>query len=153
MANVKMNTKPTAEDFAYAYVEDEHGALVRVPKDKIVALGKDGGYYAPYVDTEGNLTWIPSETSMAPIVGTNIKGVKGDKGDKGDTGAAGAPGSDATVTSANIKSALGFTPASEQTVSELSQEIVGLKENAVTVTYDASTKTLNISSASGGGDN
>lgn len=152
MANVKMNTKPTAEDFAYAYVENEQGALVRVPKGKIVALGKDGGYYAPYVDTEGNLTWIPSKESMAPVAGTNVKGAKGDKGDKGDPGAAGAPGSDASVTSENIKSALGFTPANEQTVSELSQEIVGLKNNAVAVTYDASTKTLNISSASGGDD-
>lgn len=182
MADIKMNTKPTAEDFAYAYVEDEHGALVRVPKDKIIALGKDGGYYAPYVDTEGNLTWIPSREGMTPIDGVNIKGKdgakgdpgakgdkgdpgekgekgdrgetgatgdKGDKGDKGDPGVPGAPGSDATVTTDNITAALGYTPANERDVSELSKEFVDLKENAVTVTYDASTKTLNISSDSG----
>lgn len=142
MANVKMNTKPTTEDFAYAYVEDEHGALVRVPKDKVVALGKDGGYYAPYVDTDGNLTWIPSREGMTPIDGVNIKGkdgAKGDKGDKGDPGVPGAPGSDATVTTDNITAALGYTPASEQKVSELSQEIV---DNKLTMTYDEKNKTL-----------
>lgn len=155
MANVKMNTKPTAEDFAYAYTEDEHGALVRVSKDKIVALGKDGGYYAPYVDTEGNLTWIPSREGMTPIDGVNIKGKdgakgekgekgdrgetgatgdKGDKGDKGDPGVPGTPGkdgSDATVTTDNITAALGYTPADENIVSELSKEIESLKTKLV----------------------
>lgn len=164
MADIKMNTKPTAEDFAYAYVEDEHGALVRVPKDKIIALGKDGGYYAPYVDTEGNLTWIPSREGMTPIDGVNIKGKdgakgdpgakgdkgdpgekgekgdrgetgatgdKGDKGDKGDPGVPGTPGSDATVTTDNIAAALGYTPADEKTVSELSKEIESLKTKLV----------------------
>lgn len=150
MENVKMNTKPTADDFAFAYVEDENGALVRVPKDKIVMLGKDGGYYAPYVDTEGNLTWIPSVEGMPKIDGANIKGDKGDKGDPGATGAAGKDGSDASVTADNIAIALGYTPADKKAVSELSEEIVDIKNNAVAVTYDADTKTLKISSASGG---
>lgn len=46
---------------------------------------------------------------------TGPQGPKGDKGDKGDTG---ANGSDATVTSASIKSALGYTPANETQLSK-----------------------------------
>lgn len=83
MGNVKLNEKPTAEDFAYAYVEDSTGAVVRVPKEKIYALGKDGGYYTPTVDDDGNLTWAASEEGMPEIDGTNIKGPKGDTPVKG----------------------------------------------------------------------
>lgn len=78
------------------------------------------------------------------------KGDKGDKGDTGATGAAGKNGSDASVTKENIETVLGYTPADEKKVSQLSEEIVDLKNNSVSVTYDASTKTLNISSGSGG---
>lgn len=42
-----------------------------------------------------------------------LKGVKGDKGDPGD------PGSDATVTAANIKNALGYTPANQKQLDDL----------------------------------
>lgn len=85
MGNVKLNEKPTAEDFAYAYVEDSTGAVVRVPKEKIYALGKDGGYYIPTVDDDGNLAWSASEEGMPEIDGTNIKGPKGDPGEPGYT--------------------------------------------------------------------
>ena len=60
------------------------------------------------------------------------KGEKGDKGDKGDTGATGPQGpagadgkngTDATVTSANISKALGYTPANQTDVTQLSEEI------------------------------
>lgn len=51
------------------------------------------------------------------------KGDKGDKGDTGATGAAGKNGSDASVTTENIKTALGYTPADESKVSQLSEEI------------------------------
>lgn len=60
--------------------------------------GKDGGYYAPSVDDEGNLTWTASKTDMPAVDGSNIKGPKGDtgatgpQGPKGDTGATGAQG-------------------------------------------------------------
>jgi hypothetical protein len=75
--------------------------------------GDDGGYYTPYVDEEGNLTWTPSLDGMAQPESANIrgekgepfeyadfteeqlaalKGEKGDKGDKGDTGAQGEKG-------------------------------------------------------------
>ena len=42
--------------------------------------GDDGGYYIPSIDSEGNLTWAPSETEMPTVGGANIKGPKGDSG-------------------------------------------------------------------------
>lgn len=54
-------------------------------------------------------------------------GATGPKGDKGDTGPAGANGSDATVTSTNIRNALGYIPANQEDVTQLSEEIVDLK--------------------------
>lgn len=43
-------------------------------------------------------------------------GAKGDKGDPGAKGDKGDPGSDASVTAANIKSALGYTPADSEDI-------------------------------------
>lgn len=57
----------------------------------------------------------PGETGLQGPAGTD--GAKGDKGDKGD------PGSDATVTASNIQAALGFEPASKESVSQLSEKI------------------------------
>ena len=69
--------------------------------------GTDGGYYAPSVDDDGNLTWTPSAENMPAVASANIRGPrgeagpagvdgaqgpKGDKGDKGDTGAQGPQG-------------------------------------------------------------
>ena len=69
--------------------------------------GKDGGYYVPSIDDEGNLTWTASDPTMPDVDGANIKGPqgeqgqqgiqgeqgpKGDKGDKGDTGDTGPQG-------------------------------------------------------------
>ena len=45
--------------------------------------GDDGGYYIPSLDSEGNLTWAPSETEMPAVDGANIKGPKGDTGTSG----------------------------------------------------------------------
>ena len=45
--------------------------------------GDDGGYYIPSIDSEGNLTWAPSETEMPAVEGANIKGQKGDTGTSG----------------------------------------------------------------------
>ena len=45
--------------------------------------GDDGGYYIPSLDSEGNLTWAPSETEMPAVEGANIKGQKGDPGTSG----------------------------------------------------------------------
>ena len=54
--------------------------------------GEDGGYYAPSVDNEGNLTWTASKTDMPAVDGANIKGPKGDTGSQGPTGATGPKG-------------------------------------------------------------
>lgn len=44
------------------------------------AAGEDGGYYAPSVDSGGNLTWTASKAGMPQVSGANIKGLKGDTG-------------------------------------------------------------------------
>lgn len=70
------------------------------------------------------------------------KGEKGDKGDKGDTGPqgpAGADGSDASVTSENIASALGYTPANKIDVDSLSEEIVNQQNQIETNKNNIST--------------
>ena len=72
--------------------------------------GQDGGYYAPSVDDDGNLTWTPSKDDMPQVEGANIKGpagadgkdgaqgpqgeqgVQGPPGEKGDTGPQGEKG-------------------------------------------------------------
>ena len=60
--------------------------------------GDDGGYYIPSIDSEGNLTWAPSEVEMPAVDGANIKGPKGDtglqgiQGPKGDIGPQGPQG-------------------------------------------------------------
>ena len=60
--------------------------------------GQDGGYYAPSVDDDGNLTWTPSKDDMPQVEGANIKGpegeqgVQGPQGEKGDTGPQGEKG-------------------------------------------------------------
>ena len=56
--------------------------------------GADGGYYAPSVDDDGNLTWTPSADNMPAVTGANIKGPQGNKGETGATGAQGPAGAD-----------------------------------------------------------
>lgn len=77
--------------------------------------------FVPHVDEAGNLSWT-NEHGLDNPGTVNIKGAPGSPGEKGDPGEKGAPGSDATVTAANIESALGFKPASADDVSELSKE-------------------------------
>ena len=55
------------------------------------AAGEDGGYYAPSVDSGGNLTWTASKAGMPQVSGANIKGPKGDTGQQGPAGADGIP--------------------------------------------------------------
>ena len=54
--------------------------------------GDPGGYYKPVVDTEGNLTWIPSEEDMPSAEGANIRGPKGEQGPAGNDGERGPAG-------------------------------------------------------------
>lgn len=81
----------------------------------VPTIGANGNWY---IGTED--TGKPSRGEKGDKGDPGAKGDKGDPGTKGDAGAPGAkgdkgdkgdPGSDASVTAANIKSALGYTPA------------------------------------------
>lgn len=64
----------------------------------------DAGAVISITDANGTTTAIIANGK------DGADGAKGDKGDKGDTGAAGKDGTDASVTAANIQTALGYTP-------------------------------------------
>ena len=66
------------------------------------------------------------EGPQGPAGPAGADGAKGEKGDTGPEGPQGPAGSDATVTTANITKALGYTPANAETVSQLSAEIAEL---------------------------
>ncbi len=76
MDSVRINQKPTAEDFQYVYAENSSGGIVRIPKKKLTVT-EDGWYYKPVVDAEGNLSWEPSKSTMPDIGTQNIKGQNG----------------------------------------------------------------------------
>lgn len=72
----------------------------------------------------------------------DIPAIKGGNGDPGQPGAPGAPGSDAKVTSENIKNALGYTPANDETVNQISGEIADLNESIDGATSPAYAETV-----------
>lgn len=72
--------------------------------------GANGVTFTPHLSADGVLSWT-NDGGLANPDPVNIKGAPGSKGDKGDKGDKGEPGSDASVTAANIKTALGYTPA------------------------------------------
>lgn len=73
--------------------------------------GKDG--ITPTIGSNGNW-YIGTEDTGKPSRGE--KGEPGSKGDKGNKGDKGDKGSDASVTAANIKAALGYTPADSEDI-------------------------------------
>lgn len=77
---------PAAADDAVtkAYVD-------RKVQEAVGSGGEAGGYYAPSVDSGGNLTWTASKAGMPQVSGANIKGPKGDTGQQGPAGANGTP--------------------------------------------------------------
>lgn len=54
--------------------------------------GEDGGYYAPSVSPDGELTWTASKPDMPSIPSANIKGPAGTDGKDGAPGAEGPQG-------------------------------------------------------------
>lgn len=78
-----------------------------------IAEGGGDGTGAGVVPTIGaNGNWyIGTEDTGKPS-----RGEKGDKGNPGAKGDKGDPGSDASVTAANIKAALGYTPADSEDI-------------------------------------
>lgn len=89
----------------------------------VPTIGANGNWYMGTEDTGK-----PSRGEKGDKGDPGAKGDKGDpgakgdaggpgaKGDKGDKGDKGAPGSDASVTAANIKAALGYTPADSEDI-------------------------------------
>ena len=45
--------------------------------------GDDGGFYMPVVDSQGNLSWAPSNSEMLPVESANIRGPIGPTGESG----------------------------------------------------------------------
>lgn len=118
------------------------------------ANGADGVTFTPSVDSAGNLSWTNDGGLSNPDT-VNIKGAtgatgergeqgipgepgaKGDKGDKGDPGANGAPGkdgSDATVTAANIETALGYVPVTPSALATKQDTLTDADRQSITKT-------------------
>ena len=72
-----------------------------------------------YVESRLALPEVP----VGPQGPQGEQGPQGPKGDKGDTGPQGPKGDTANVTAENIASALGYTPASADHVTQLKQDV------------------------------
>ena len=111
-------------------------SLKQIPKSNLVTKGADGGYYAPSVDNEGNLTWTASKTDMPAVDSANIKGPKGDTGATGAQGPAGSTGPQgpAGANGADGKTAYayavegGYTGTEEEFTAKLAQEIPSIDD-------------------------
>lgn len=77
-------TQPNANTMRVAFTPSKEDMPDVEPKDIILPAGGgsggSGGYYAPSVDADGNLTWTPSKADMPAVDGANIKGPKGISG-------------------------------------------------------------------------
>ena len=109
--------------------------------------GANGVTFTPHLSANGVLSWT-NDGGLANPDPVNIKGVPGSKGDKGDKG---DPGSDASVTAANIKSALGYTPADSKDIPTVPTALknpnaLTIKAGEAEIIYDGSTvKEINVS--------
>ena len=86
----------------------------------------NGTFIVPHIGENGN--WYVGETDL----GVSAQGPQGEKGETGETG---PQGSDANVTADNIKAALSYTPASDDSVNQLYKAIgdeTTNRQNAVT---------------------
>ena len=81
------------------------------------ADGKDG-----QDGTSVTHSWNGTVLTITSASGTSSADLKGEKGDQGIQGDKGDPGSDASVTSENIASALGYTPANQAVVSQMAEQ-------------------------------
>ena len=54
-----------------------------VDLSKKMLKGDDGGFYMPVVDSQGNLSWAPSNSGMLPVESANIRGPVGPTGESG----------------------------------------------------------------------
>ena len=100
-------TQPDENTMRFSFTPSKEGMPEVPPKDIAIpgggGGGEAGGYYAPAVDADGNLSWTASKAYMPAVDGANIKGPKGDTGAQGSTGAKGEKGDPFTYAD--------FTPA------------------------------------------
>ena len=82
-----------------------------------VSSGGDGSsgdvvVYTPSISSDGVLSW----TNNGDLPNPSPVNIKGPQGETGATGPQGPAGSDASVTAANIRAALGYTPANSANI-------------------------------------
>ena len=104
--------------------------------------GDDGGYYIPSIDSEGNLTWAPSETEMPAVDGANIKGPKGDTGTSGVWVGDTEPTGDYNVW---------IDPTGSETAGLVTQAELANKQDKLTAGTNITIDSNNVISATGGG--
>ena len=104
--------------------------------------GDDGGYYIPSIDSEGNLTWAPSETEMPAVEGANIKGQKGDPGTSGVWVGDTEPTGDYNVW---------IDPTGSETAGLVTQAELANKQDKLTAGTNITIDSNNVISATGGG--
>ena len=119
--------------------------------------GEAGGYYAPAVDADGNLSWTASKADMPAVDGANIKGPQGDTGAKGDTGSKGDKGEKGADGKSAYQYAVegGYTGTEAEFAAKLAAEKLPNPNaltftGAVTGSYDGSAP-LSVEIPSGGG--
>lgn len=71
----------TGERVVCAKVYGTYVIVAKMAGTGISGGGTGGGYYVPYVDAAGNLTWSPSKSGMPAVSVVNIRGPGGDAGD------------------------------------------------------------------------
>ena len=103
--------------------------------------GDDGGYYIPSLDSEGNLTWAPSETEMPAVEGANIKGQKGDAGTSGVWVGDTEPTGDYNVW---------IDPTGSETAGLVTQAELATKQDKLTAGANITIDSNNVISATGG---
>ena len=120
-------TQPDENTMRFAFTPSKEGMPAVPPKDITIpggggGSGEAGGYYAPAVDADGNLSWTASKADMPAVDGTNIKGPQGTKGDKGNTGATGQAGADGKSAYAYAVEG-GYTGTEAEFAAKLAEEI------------------------------
>lgn len=152
-------TQPDENTMRFAFTPSKEGMPAVPPKDITIpggggGSGEAGGYYAPAVDADGNLSWTASKADMPAVDGTNIKGPQGTKGDKGNTGATGQAGADGKSAYAYAVEG-GYTGTEAEFAAKLAAEKFANPNaltftGAVSATYDGSAP-VSVEIPSGGG--
>ena len=146
-------TQPDENTMRFAFTPSKEGMPAVPPKDITIPVGggsgEAGGYYAPAVDADGNLSWTASKTDMPAVDGANIKGPKGDPGAAGARGPQGKSAYQYAVEG-------GYTGTEAEFAAKLAAEKFANPNaltftGAVTGSYDgAEPLTVNIPSSGGG---